>query len=180
MIKIKYIAITVFSTVIGLINPTFVSASENIPSMEAEARVIRVIERYVTVIEQRPVEECRNVEVSAGGGSTSSDTPELIGAVLGGALGKELDKDGDSKEGAILGAILGASIASDIEKKNAQKSTRTTTERRCTTVNRQVEVQRVDGYDVTFEYQDKLFTSTMKRRPGATIPVKVYVLPDET
>ncbi len=179
MIKIKLFTIAFLSGAIGLITPALSSASDNPPSIDGEARVVRVDERFVTVIEQRPVEECRNVQVSTGGGSTSSDTPEILGLLIGGAIGKQLDDDGGDT-GATIGAILGASVASDLEKKNAQKSATTTTQVQCSTVNRAVEVQRVDGYDVTYEYQNKLFTWSMKRRPGATIPVKIYVLPDET
>ena len=180
MINIKLVFIAILSGTISMIAPALSSASDSPPSIAGEARVIAVNERYVTVIEQRPVEECRDVTVNTGSGSTSSDTPEILGLLIGGAIGKQLDDDnGDT--GATIGAILGASIASDMEKKNAQRNSQGTssTQRRCTTVHREVEVQRVDGYDVTYEYDDKLFTWTMKRRPGATIPVKIYVLPDE-
>lgn len=178
MIKIKLFTVAFLSGAVGLITPALSSASDAPSSIEGEARVVRVDERFVTVIEQRPVEQCRNVQVSTGGGSTSSDTPEILGLLIGGAIGKQLDDDnGDT--GATIGAILGASVASDLEKQNAQKSARTTTQVQCSTVYRDVEVRRVDGYDVTYEYEDRLFTSAMKRRPGATIPVKIYVLPDE-
>ena len=179
MNKIKLCVAVFLSGAIGLIGPAISSAaSDTPPSINGEARVVRVVDRYVTVIEQRPVEECRNVTVKKSG-STSSDTPELLGLLIGGAIGKELDDDGNSNTGATIGAILGASIASDMEKKNAQQKGTTTTEVQCATVNREVEVQRVDGYDVTYEYDNQLFTWKMKYRPGSTIPVKIYVLPDE-
>lgn len=179
MNKVKLCITVSLSGVVGLIGPAISSAAnDNPPSIRDQARVVRVVDRYVTVVEQRPVEECRNVTVNKSG-STSSDTPEILGLLIGGAIGKELDKDKDSKTGATIGAILGASIASDMEKKNAQKKGSTTTEVQCTTVNREIEVQRVDGYDVTYEYDNQLFTWKMKYRPGSTIPVKVYVLPDE-
>ena len=178
MIKIKLFFIAILSGAISMIAPALSFASETPPSIEGEARVIAVNDRYVTVIEQRPVKECRNVTVTTGSKSTRSDVPELLGLLFGGAIGKQMDDDGDDT-GATIGAILGASMASDLEKQNAQNSAKTSTEERCTTVHREVEVQRVDGYDVTYEYDDKLFTWTMKRRPGATIPVKIYVLPDE-
>ena len=176
MNKIKLCVAAILSGAIGLVGPAISSAADVPPSIDGEARVVRVIDRYVTVIEQRAVEECRNVNVNKSK-STSSDTPEILGLILGGAIGKELDDGGDA--GATLGAILGASIASDLEKQNAQKKGKTTTEVQCATVNKEVEVQRVDGYDVTYEYDDQLFTWKMKRRPGATIPVKIYVLPNE-
>ncbi len=147
-------------------------------SIDAMARVIKYSERYVTVRESRPTEECREVTVSGSKGSTSSDTPELLGAIVGGALGKNISNDKDGKTGAIIGGLLGASIASDLEKKNAEsKRTPSRTEVRCSTVHREVEVQRIDGYDVTYEYNGHLFTSQTKTPPGNAIPVKIYVLP---
>ena len=177
MIKVKHFLVAFLTGTVGLVGSAVSSAADEIPpSIDGDARVIKVTDRYVTIIEQRPVEECRRVTVNKSG-STSSDTPEILGALLGGALGKELDDDGDSDTGAIMGAILGASIASDVEKKNAQAQGGTTTEVQCATVHKEVEVRRVDGYDVTYEYDGKLFTWKMSYRPGATIPVKVYVLP---
>jgi len=147
-------------------------------SMDAMARVIKYTERYVTVRETRPTQECREVVVSGSKGSTSSDTPELLGAIVGGALGKNISKDKDGKTGAIIGGLLGASIASDLEKKQAQsKSTPSRTEVQCSTVHREVEVQRIDGYDVTYEYDGHIYTSQTKSPPGSAIPVKIYVLP---
>lgn len=144
------------------------------PSINGEARVISTTERYVTVREVRPTEECREVQVNSSG-STSSHTPELLGAILGGAIGKEFDDSSDA--GALIGGLLGASIASDMEKKNAKNKGSSRTEIQCATVNREVEVRRVDGYDVTYEYDGNLFTYKMNYYPGTTIPVRVFVLP---
>ena len=177
MIRMKLFVVVFLSGMIGLIVPALSYASDSPPSMNGEARVVRVDERYITVMEQRPVEECRNITVNTGSNSTSSGTPEILGLLVGGAIGNQLDDDGDT--GATIGAILGASIASDLEKKKSQRSGTTSTELRCDTVHREVQVQRLDGYNVTYEYNNRLFTWTMKRRPGATIPVKIYVLPDE-
>lgn len=141
-------------------------------SIQSEARVVGFSDRYVTVMESRPVQECRDVQVRTGG-STDSDTPELVGAVIGGAIGKQIDDN--SKSSTVIGALLGASIASDIEKRNARGSVRT--QRECSTVYRETQVQRLDGYDVVYEYQGNLFESVTRSRPGATIPVNVFVLP---
>ncbi len=153
--------------------------SASTPSFQAQARVIDVSERYITVRELQPREECRQVQVRRGGKDTSSDTPEILGALIGGAVGKNLDDDNASggKTGAVLGALLGASIASDIEKQNAQGSGEVVTELRCTTVQTEVEVRRMNGYNVSYEYGGNIFSTTMKSRPGDTVNVNVYVLP---
>ena len=177
-IKVKIISTVAAVVTLGFTAPIVMSSD----SVDGQARVLKSTERYVTVRELRPTEQCREVVVEGRSGSTSSDTPELLGAVIGGAIGKNISDSGDKdgKTGAIIGSLLGASIASDIEKKNAQnKRTSSRTEVRCTTVQREVEVQRIDGYNVTYEYQGDIFTSQMSSRPGSTIPVRVYVLPVE-
>ncbi len=176
--KSKLISSVAAVTIVGLVSPIALAAD----SSEGIARVLKASERYVTVTEVRPTEQCREVVVQGRSGSTSSDTPELLGAVIGGAIGKNISDSGDKdgKTGAIIGGLLGASIASDIEKKNAQtKRTSSRTEVRCTTVQREVQVERIDGYDVTFEYRGDIYTSQMRSRPSGTIPVRVYVLPIE-
>ena len=147
--------------------------AENSGVFETDAQVISFSERYTKVKEYRPVKECREVQVREGG-STSSDTPELLGAIVGGAIGKEID---DNKSSTVIGALLGASIASDMEKKNAQSKGRVRTEVRCTTVETEVETNRLDGYNVAYEYQGHLFRATTPNRPGSTIRIKVYALP---
>ena len=141
---------------------------------EIDVPVLSYSERYITVTEVRPVQECREVAVSVGG-STSSDTPELLGAVIGGAIGKEIDDD--SKSSTVIGALLGASIASDLEKKNAQGKGGTRMETRCTTVERTVETQRLNGYFVNYEFQGHVFQATVPSRPGSVIKVKIVAIP---
>ncbi len=144
-------------------------------SFETDAVVIGYTERVKMVTELRPVRECREVEVSTGGGSTSSDTPELVGALIGGAIGKEIDDN--SKSSTVIGALLGASIASDLEKKQAASRARTRMETRCTTVQTEVQTRRPDGYDVSYQYRGNVFRATMPTRPGETIRVKVFAVP---
>ena len=138
----------------------------------AEARVLEATPRYVTALEQRPVERCKEVAVKA----QDSDTPEILGAVLGGAIGQKIDDGGDG--GTIIGALLGASIASDMEdrKKRANSGGTKTV---CETVYSEVEVRRNDGYNVTYELNGRRFISSMSRVPGDIITVRVHVLPAE-
>ncbi len=163
--------------VIALVGTTLSGAvqAEVTGAFEVEARVIKFSERYGTVKEIRPVKECREVQVRSGGGSTDSDTPELLGAILGGAIGKEIDDD--SKSSTVIGALLGASIGSDLEDNAKKNKGEVRTEVRCTTVETAIETQRLIGYDVAYEYQGYLFRSTTTKRPGSTIKVKIYAIP---
>ncbi len=155
----------------------FSSIASALEAVEVQLPVLNVEPAYKSVYEKRPVENCKEVVVSTGG-STSSDTPELLGAIIGGAIGKEIDgKDGSGDEGAIIGALLGASIASDMEKEAAAKKGGTRTEVQCTTVYRDVEVRKPFGYYVTYEYAGHLFRYNVKNRPGSTIAVRVFAVP---
>ncbi len=152
-----------------------VAQAEYSGGFEVDAVVLGVSERYKVVKEMTPVRECRDVEVSTGGGSTSSDTPELVGALIGGAIGKEIDDTG--KSSTVIGALLGASIASDIEKKQAASQATTRIETRCTTVQREVETERLDGYNVSYEYEGNVYRARTPTRPGETIRVRILAVP---
>ena len=169
-----YLATVLFGLTVSAGSAVVIAASP--PSINGEAQVVSTTERYVTVREVQPTKECREVQVNRSA-STSSHTPELLGAILGGALGKEIDDSSDA--GAVIGGLLGASIASDLERKNARNKGSSRTEIQCATVNREVEVRRADGYDVTYEYDGHLFTYKMKNYPSNTIAVRVFVLPVE-
>ena len=69
---------------------SFSSMAGAIEMIDVEVPVLYSEPAYKTVVEKRPVEQCREVTVNKKG-STSSHTAELLGAVLGGALGKEID-----------------------------------------------------------------------------------------
>ena len=98
-----------------------------------------------------------------------------LGAILGGAIGKELG--GGSDGGALLGAILGASVGSDIENQQADGSAGTETV--CRTVYREVQVQKIDGYVVAYEYNGRRLISKVNSQPGQYISVWVNVMPNE-
>ncbi len=142
-------------------------------TLVATVPVLDYSERYISVIKQVPQEECREVAVRKSG-STSSNTPELLGAIVGGSLANELD---DSKTSKLAGALLGASIGSDIEKNYQKNKGATTRQLRCETVYRQTEVREPAGYNVSYSYKGNSYRSVVNRRPGSTIDVRVSVQP---
>ena len=171
--KTKFGVIVALAFLTGIASSGIVQASFS-GTFEVDVPVIEYSEKYISVKEYRPTKQCSEVQVREGGGDTSSHTPELLGAIVGGAIGKEIH---DSKSSTTIGALLGASVASDIERKNAASKGRIRTEVRCVTVDTEVQVNRLDGYNVVYEYQGHLFRATTANRPGSTIRVKVYALP---
>ncbi len=150
-----------------------IHSSQTLP---ATASVLSYSERFVYVTKEIPEEECRQVSVRDSG-STSSHTPELLGAIVGGSLANELD---DSNTSKLAGVLLGASIGSDLEKRHKKNNSSSRTELRCETVYKSVEVRERAGYNVSYNYKGDTFSSTVSRRPGSTIDVEVHVVPVES
>ena len=146
------------------------------PVYSVTVPVKSISERYVYAVKKIPEEECYRVRVKGGSGG-NSHTPELLGAIIGGSLANELD---DSDTSKVAGALLGASIGRDLENKNKRNSGSSRTELRCETVYRNAEVRENDGYDVSYEYKGRLYTSALDYRPGSTIDLDVFVAPVES
>lgn len=142
---------------------------------EIEVPVLESSERYVFVQESRPEEVCREVTVKEPAGH-NSHTPEIVGAIVGGALGKEIH---DSKSAKVAGALLGASIARDIEKRSRRRNATTRTELVCNTVNKNVQVRKIDGYSVKYKFGNETLSSVVDSNPGSTIRIRVSATPIE-
>ena len=176
LLKKQIITIVAGCALLVVMNSSIVNAQNQY--FVSEAVVLNSSVRYIRVTENRPIEECRDVAVVRNRSRRSnSDTPEILGALLGGAIGKELD---DSNTSVGLGALLGASIGSDIEKRNRNRNSETVIERQCTMIERAVQVEKIDGYNVTFEFNGKVLNGVVPRDPGpngSRIRVRIGVTP---
>jgi len=74
--------------------------------------------------------------------------------------------------------VLGASIGRDTQRAGRYHSeSYTTTEVRCETRNDYREVERPDGYRVTYRYRDEVFVRHMDHDPGERVRVRISVQP---
>jgi len=124
-----------------------------------------------------------------------SGADAIVGGLIGGVIGNQLGKRGGrgARNGAtVAGAIVGSVIANEARGKDvsrprrAQRHTQTRQPQRIVTT-RPVEhcketmhtsyEQRVQGYDVTYEYRGRTFQTRMKRDPGDQIELRVNVTP---
>ncbi len=116
-----------------------------------------------------PREDCKQVQVQKQ--APVKDENRVAGTVIGGvaggllggyAIGGGTRQDGDRGRGRSAG--------NQVQKNMQQKDVATTTETRCTTVNRTS--QKLIGYDVTYRLDGKEKVVRTSFRPGPQIPVK--------
>ncbi len=132
---------------------------------------------YETVRINTPRQECWQEAVTVSSGSRSH-TPEILGAIVGAGVGR-LFGSGRGKDAATVGgAILGSSIGSDLENKNKQGD-QIEYQQRCRTVDQYHNERHLVWYDVTYRFNDQLYTSQTSRDPGNSIRVSVTVVPVE-
>jgi len=142
----------------------------------AEVVSVKPIKEDVQV--SAPHRECRQEEVTQDSGNNGHGGA-VVGAIAGGALGNAAGHNTQSRRlDTIAGAIAGGIIGEKMSESSQQQQT-TTVEERCRT-RREVEYeQRVVGYDVTYRYFDREFTTRMDHDPGNEIRVSVDVRPAE-
>lgn len=100
----------------------------------------------------------------------------VAGGITGGVVGNELgtrNRDLGTAVGAISGAAIGAAI--DRERAGITIAPVTRDVERC----RMVDVGRdvLQGYDVTYRFQDRDFTTRLTYDPGTRVQVRVDVAP---
>lgn len=122
-------------------------AAALIPCMAlADAKVISVKPKYVTIYQQQCTTQDVLVENTASGA--------LVGGVVGGALGNQVGGGSGKTAATIVGAIVGSNIG----RANAQNNARIETRQICN----QVPVTVQQGETVTFDYNGKIFTQTFE------------------
>lgn len=140
---------------------------------------------YAKVIEARPIfetvsysypEEYCHIEKIKVRNNRDSSTAMILGGIIGGVIGNELGHNRhDKKVRTIAGALLGGSIAKDI--KNKKHGYHYTNEEVCTRSNRVEYKEELVGYDVTYRYHGKLYTTITEQHPGKRIQVATSVRP---
>ena len=159
------------------------------------AQVISSRPIYSQVRVSEPRQECwdervtyRDRDTYRGGREASQfDTTAgaVIGGVIGGAAGHQFSEGSGKKIAAAIGALIGASVGSNAVRNDSRRrdsgyseySERTVYEPRCRTVSDARYEDRLEGYDVTYRYGGRTYTTRMPYDPGNRIPVQVDVSP---
>ena len=165
-------------TALGLCALPMVQAVE----FEDFGRVVRVQPRIEQVREPR--QECRTEYVqapaqqyqqprSAGGAIVGG----LAGALLGNQIGGGTGRTAATAVGAIAGAVMGDRVDNDGRAVNQPQQLQEQAVRQCRTVESYE--SRTNGYEVTYDYRGRNYTTVMARDPGQRIRLRVSVEPDQ-
>jgi len=139
-------------------------------------RVVRVQPRYEQV--RQPHQECRTEYVQAQVQQPRSAGGSIIGGLAGALLGNQVGggngRVAATAAGAIAGAVVGDRVDND-GRNGTQMQEQAV--RQCRTVE-SVE-SRTTGYEVTYDYRGRNYTSVMARDPGQRVRLRVMVEPDQ-
>jgi uncharacterized protein YcfJ len=158
----------------GLAGITGLMAATISADAAAQVAVIQDSTEYAKVLNYSPIpgpqvarQVCTPVTVmrerDAGGNTAAAIAGGLVGAVVGSRFGGGHGRDAATVAGAIGGAIIGDSMSSGPV---------TTTEHQCQTV---YEAGPAAGFQVTYDYRGKLYTTTLRTPPGEYLRVRSRV-----
>ena len=136
--------------------------------------VTRVTPRVEQV--NRPRQECRNETVQVQQQQQRSAGGSIIGGIAGALLGNQVGGGTGRSVATAAGAIAGAVAGDRIDNNGANGSVmQEQTVRQCRTVDRWE--SRTNGYEVSYDYRGRNYTSVMPADPGQRIRLHVSVEP---
>jgi uncharacterized protein YcfJ len=146
------------------------------------AKVISAEPIYRTVEITTPERHCWDEEVEHyhPNRNNHSYTGTVVGGIIGGVVGHKVSRNkGRGRDMAtVAGALLGSAIGHDMSHKKSDGYYTTSTERRCEVSHQTSYEEELVGYDVTYRYKGRLFTTRTQEHPGERIPVRVDVRPE--
>ena len=137
------------------------------------ARVLSAdpIVRHVTVT--TPREECWDETVYH---EKPKGTGAIIaGGILGGIFGHQFGSGHGNDAATVVGAVTGSAIANHVVQTNYEAYPQTV--QRCETRTEAHEEERIEGYNVTYEYGGQRYMTRTREDPGNEIAVRVSVRP---
>ena len=155
------------------------AASAQATQFEDYGRVTRVIPRTEQV--RQPHEECRTeyVQVPVQQQQQRSAGGAIVGAIAGGILGNQVGGGTGRAAATAAGVIAGAMVGDKVDNNNrppVQAGYQEQAVRQCRTVET-VEARTV-GYEVTYDYRGRSYTTVMPRDPGQRLRLRVSVEPE--
>lgn len=137
---------------------------------------IEPLRRRVRVSE--PVRECWDevVHVDDGPFSSRHAGSTLLGGVIGGVLGDQFGHGHGRRAARAAGAIVGGAVGYNASRQREGYGRERVVER-CEVHYRDSWEERIDGYEVTYEYAGRRHVTRMPYDPGERVRVRVDVTP---
>jgi uncharacterized protein YcfJ len=106
----------------------------------------------------------------------------IIGGVVGGVVGNQVGRRNDHRSeltvaGALVGAAIGHSVGKSQHSRRYRSNRYSYQEPYCETRTEYRYVEQIAGYDVTYRYQGRYFTTRTDHEPGKRIRVRVDLEP---
>lgn len=109
-------------------------------------------------------------------GAGNNPAGTLLGGIIGGVIGHQFGGGRGNAVATAVGAVVGAGMGSQAGRYQGTVQ-QVSYEQRCNTVTSYRTEQRVDGYDVTYSYNGRLYNTRLPYDPGRRIAVNVDVQP---
>ena len=136
------------------------------------ARVVRAVPHMQQV--SHPRQECRTVMVPTAH-QARNPAGAIVGGVAGGVVGHQFGKGSGKAVATVAGVVGGALVGDHLANQNTPTVVTEHPVQECRTV--EVMESRPAGYEVTYVYRGKSFTTILPYAPGDTLPVRVNVQP---
>jgi uncharacterized protein YcfJ len=107
----------------------------------------------------------------------------VVGGLIGGALGSQIGSGNGRRAATVAGAVIGTAIGHDVGERRrgayGDYAPRPYTVQQCDVRYEQRWDERVDGYDVSYEYCGRRYRTRLPYDPGERLRIRVAVSPAE-
>ena len=94
----------------------------------------------------------------------------LFGAILGGVIGNKFGKGNGRKASTAVGVMIGASIGSQASNNKHRYNNRRNS---CYTQRDYITEERISGYEVSYDYNGRIYQTRMQNHPGEQVRIQV-------
>lgn len=123
--------------------------------------------------EARYVDSRPHISDPAVGGRT------LLGGIIGGVIGHQFGSGSGRDAATVAGTLIGAGVGYDSAARRRSPGVREEVVQRCDVRYEEEYEERIEGYRVSYRYNDREYKTRLAYDPGERIRVRVAVMPAE-
>jgi uncharacterized protein YcfJ len=140
---------------------------------ELKVRVLNSTPVYKYVTIRQPQRYCEPALVHKSRHQSHNKGAAIAGGVLGGVIGHAASNNKHKGLGTIIGAVIGSSLAHNIEHANNKhlRSYQVQPQNCVTSYKKARKVRVLDGYNVTYRTQGKIYRTFRQDRPAKYISI---------